>query len=98
MEDLEFTIDDELFRVSERRQPSGMMSYDFAWLNGPDSGNYGFTVGLSVAGSGPSAPMTPEQLMDAARGFVKSFYEPGGIGEEDFPNHTPARARKTGDR
>ncbi|GAA1678529.1 hypothetical protein GCM10010977_18350 [Citricoccus zhacaiensis] len=98
MDDLEFSIDDELFRVSQRRQPTGMMSYDFAWLNGPDNGKYGFTVGFSVAWSDPRAQRAPEQLMDEARGFIEGFYEPGGIGEEDFPDHTPDRTRRTGDQ
>ncbi|XKH53995.1 hypothetical protein LG293_14885 [Citricoccus nitrophenolicus] len=98
MDDLEFSIDDELFRVSQRRQPTGMMSYDFAWLNGPDNGSYGFTVGLSVAWSDTRARRSPEQLIDEARGFIKGFYEPGGIGEEDFPDHRPARTRRTGDQ
>lgn len=95
MSDLEFSIDGEMFRVSERRQSSGMMSYDFAWLNGPDGGAYGFTVGLqSAPGSEPNARMTREDLMNEARGFIEGFYEPGGIGEEDFPDHTPPRALK----
>lgn len=95
MGDLEFSIDGEMFRVSERRQSSGMMSYDFAWLNGPDGGTYGFTVGLQTApGPDPNAHMTREDLMNEARGFVAGFYEPGGIGEEDFPDHTPPRAPK----
>ncbi len=98
MDDLKFSIDDELFRVSQRRQPTGMMSYDFEWLNGPDNGNYGFTVGLSVDWSDPRAQRTPEQLMDEARGFIEGFYEPGGIGEADFPEHIPARTRRTGDQ
>jgi hypothetical protein len=100
MDDLEFSIDDELFRVTERRQSNGMMSYDFAWLNGPDGGTYGFTVGLSsTPGLDPAARMTREQLMDQARGFIEGFYEPGGIGEEDFPDHMPPRAHgESGER
>lgn len=95
MSGLEFSIDGEMFRVTERRQPSGMMSYDFAWLNGPDGGTYGFTVGLQTAsGADPDARMTREDLMDEARGFIEGFYEPGGIGEEDFPDHAPPRALK----
>lgn len=59
MDDVEFSIDHELFRVTERRQSSRMMSYDFAWLSGPDDGTYGFTVGLSSApGLYPAARMT----------------------------------------
>lgn len=94
MEDLEFAVDNELFRVIERRQPNGMLSYDFAWLNGPNDGTYGFTVGLAVAGTGaagsdPFARMSREQLVEEARGFVEAFYQPGGIGEQDFPGHVP---------
>jgi hypothetical protein len=37
--------------------------------------------------------MTQEELLAEARGFVAGFYEPGGIGEEDFPDHTPAQRR-----
>lgn len=81
---MKFSIDDELFRVSQRRQPTWMMSYVFEWLNGPDNGNYGFTVGLSVDWSDPRAQRTPEQLMDEARGFIEGFYEPGGIGRQTF--------------
>lgn len=100
MDDPEFSIDDELFRVTGRRQSNGMMSYDFAWLNGPDGGTYGFTVGLSSApGLDPAARMTREQLMDQARGFIEGFYEPRGIGEEDFPDHMPPRAHgESGER
>lgn len=48
MDDSVLSIDGEAFRVSERRQPTGMVSFDFAWLNGPDSGTYGVMVGLSA--------------------------------------------------
>ncbi len=96
MKPFEVTIDDELFRISERRQPDGGLSYDFAWLNGPAGGTYGFTVGKFAAGSAGHTPddtarMTEDELLDEVRGFVESFYEPGGIGEEDFPEHIPAR-------
>lgn len=95
MSGFEFSVNDEMFRVTERRQSRGMMSYDFAWLNGPDGGTYGFTVGLQAApGSDPNARMTREELMNEARGFVEGFYEPGGIREEDFPDHTPPHAPK----
>ena len=60
------------------------MSYDFAWLNGPAEGTYGFTVGRS---SGRSAAT---ELVAQARQFVEAFYGPGGLGETDFPDHTPA--------
>lgn len=94
MEDIELSVDDELFRVSKRRQPNGMMSYDFAWLNGPNDGTYGFTVGLVAAGTDAAgfdavARMSREQLGEEARGFMEAFYQPGGIGEQDFPAHVP---------
>lgn len=85
----EFAVDGEVFRVSERFQPDGQMSYDFAWLNGPADGTYGFTVGCAPLG----ARMTRDELVEAGRGFATSFYEPGGIGEEDFPEHLAQRAR-----
>lgn len=87
MEAFELSILGERFRVSERVQPSGDMSYDFAWLNGPAEGTYGFTVGRAPRG----AHMEREELETAARNFVESFYEPGGIGEEDFPEHVAAK-------
>ncbi|MGJ9374318.1 hypothetical protein [Nesterenkonia sp. CF4.4] len=89
MNPLEFTVDGEIFRVSERFQDDGRMSYDFAWLNGPADGTYGFTVGCSPLG----ARMTRGELMEAGRGFAASFYEPGGIGEEDFPEHVAPHPR-----
>ena len=63
------------------------MSYDFDWLNGPTGERYGFTVGRS------SGRTTANELLAEARGFVEAFYGPGGIGETDFPNHTPASAQ-----
>lgn len=95
MGDLESAIDGEMFRVTERRQSSGIMSYDFAWLHGPDGGTYGFTVGLQTTpGSDPEARMTRETLMNEVRGLVEGFYEPSGVGEEDLPDHRPPRAPK----
>lgn len=88
MDDFELSIGEELFRVSESNQPPGRLSYHFAWLNGPDEGTYGFTVGLTQP-----IPMSREELTAEARGFVEAFYEPGGIGEEDFPRHRPAEPR-----
>ncbi len=87
MEAFDVRIDGELFRVSERVQPGGHMSYDFAWLNGPAEGTYGFTVGCAARG----AHMTRDELESAASSFVESFYGPGGIGEEDFPEHVAAK-------
>lgn len=89
MDPLEFTVDGELFRVRERVQADGRMSYHFGWLNGPADGTYGFTVGCSPLG----ARMTRDELVEAGRGFASSFYEPEGIGEEDFPEHLAKRAR-----
>nr|WP_208388096.1 hypothetical protein [Microbacterium halimionae] len=90
-----------MFRISERTQPDGAMSYDFVWLNGPAEGTYGFTIGQSFgwtaagekdAETRPAPRITVEELVAAAHRFVVSFYEPGGIGETDFPNHTPANS------
>lgn len=86
MEPFEVVVHGELFRINERTQPSGATSYDFSWLNGPAGGTYGFTVGSSSGRTGP------EELVARARGFVEAFYGPDGIGETDFPNHTPAEA------
>ena len=87
MDPFEIVVQGELFRVSERTQPDGGMSYDFAWRNGPAEGTYGFTMGGSAA--------TAEELVAAARGFVEAFYGPGGTGETDFPDHTPADALRS---
>lgn len=97
MEPFEVTVDDELFRISERIQPGGALSYDFTWLNGPIDSTYGFTVGRFVAASsdGASVPtfrVTLGDLIKEVRIFVERFFEPGGIGE-DFPDHVPARTR-----
>lgn len=94
MDDMEFSVKGEVFRVSERVGPGGQTSYDFAWLNGPADGTYGFTVGrLSSGSDSPSADadpgMTREQLISEAQGFITAFYGPGGIGEQDFPDHVP---------
>ena len=91
MDPFELVVRGELFRISERIQPGGAMSYDFAWLNGPAEGTYGFTVGRSSGRTRTAA----KELVRQARGFVDGFYEPGGIGETDFPNHTPANAERT---
>lgn len=103
MEAFEIAVDGELFRASERVQPSGQMSYDFRWLNGPADGTYGFTVAFVVAqhgetdsGARPTPYAVPDlrsQLIETARGFVDSFYAPDGIGEADFPDHVRAERR-----
>lgn len=84
MDPFEVVVQGELFRVSERTQPDGAMSYDFAWLNGPAGGTYGFTVGPS------SGQIAATKLVAQARHFVDAFYAPGGIGETDLPDHIPA--------
>lgn len=105
MEPFEVVVEGELFRVSERMQPDGALSYDFAWLNGPGEGTYGFTLGRSFgwtfeempdAEAHPAERSTPDELIAAARGFVESFYERGGIGQTDFPDHAPANAEPDG--
>ena len=97
MEDFDISIDDELFRISQRYQPDGRLSYDFGWLNGPAEGTYGFTVGRSGGEAAPNDPdsasrMSMEELVEQARSFLESFYAAGGVGEEDFPDHVPARS------
>lgn len=101
MDPFEVWIDHELFRVSERRQPSGALSYDFAWLNGPEEGSYGFFVGLATVGADEGqlvreSRLSKEELVAQARDFLESFHGPGGIGEEDFPDHVPAGRRQRG--
>lgn len=100
MDAFEISVAGELFRVNERTQPNGQMSYDFGWLNGPADGTYGFTLAFVVArhgeydaGERPPSHVVPDvrlQLTEAAREFIEGFYAPGGIGEEDFPDHVPA--------
>ena len=100
VEDFEISVVGERFRVSERVQPSGQMSYDFSWLNGPADGTYGFTTtffsvrtGERAVGHDPSSGSDAELragLTESARGFVESFYATGGIGESDFPDHVRA--------
>ncbi len=94
----EVTVDHELFRISERRQPGGALSYDFAWLNGPADGTDGFTVRRVALGTGgmtsdDAAQLTRDDLVAEVRGFVEDVYEPGGIGET-WPDHVPARVRQ----
>ncbi|WP_104110562.1 hypothetical protein [Arthrobacter sp. N199823] len=98
MDDFEISVDHELFRISERYQPDGRLSYDFSWLNGPVDGTYGFTIGRRGGEAVPNDPdgasrMSREALVEEARFFLDSFYAAGGAGEEDFPGHIPARMR-----
>ncbi|GAB3605931.1 hypothetical protein GCM10027413_13400 [Conyzicola nivalis] len=86
MRDLDLSVDGELFRVRERRQPGGAISYDFAWRNGPAQGGYGFTASFG-------GDATDDRLAVEARAFVTAFYGPGGIGETDFPDHVAAADR-----
>lgn len=97
MEPFEVIVDGELFRISERRQPSGELSYDFSWLNGPGVGTYGFNANQFIASSADELltcvpSMRRDKLVAEVRGFVNGFYEPGGVGE-DFPDHVPASSR-----
>lgn len=106
MDPFEVVVQGERFRISERAQPGGGMSYDFAWLNGPAGGTYGFTIGRSLGWSAeepapdadglPAGRIAAEELVTEARGFVESFYGTGGIAETDFPDHTPASAGPNG--
>jgi hypothetical protein len=71
MEPFEVIVDDELFRISERCQSGGALSYDFAWLNGPADGTYGFNASRAIASSADepltSVPfMTRDELVAAA--------------------------------
>ncbi|PCC27034.1 hypothetical protein CIK75_00030 [Glutamicibacter sp. BW78] len=93
MDNLEVSIDHEMFRISERYQPSGSLSYDFAWLNGPGKGTYGFTIGRTGTRSIDVSRMSSGELVEEARLFVEAFYGVGGIGAEDFPDHVPAKNR-----
>lgn len=98
MDSFEVFVDGELFRISERRDSNATISYDFSWLNGPANGTYGFSVGLvanhSVDAETHNASELPrERLIAQVQGFLHSFYEDGGIGQEDFPDH--ARARRS---
>lgn len=100
MDDFEISVDDELLRICERYQPDGRLSYDYAWLNGPADGTYGFTIARCGGEAAPNDPdaasrMSQEALVEEARSFLDSFYAAGGIGEEDFPDHIPARMRGT---
>lgn len=84
MDPFEVVVQGEQFRISERTQPDGGMSHDFAWLNGPAGGTYGFTLASS------SGQIAATELVAQARPFVAAFYGPNGIGETDFPDHIPA--------
>jgi hypothetical protein len=103
MDSFEVVVQGELFRISERTQPGGAKSYDFAWLNGPAEGTYGFLIGQSFGWTDaeerdteahPASGISVEDLAAEARRFVEGFYGPGGIGGTDFPDHTPANARR----
>lgn len=76
-------FDDERFEVHEVAQPNGHHQYQFAWLNGPANGTYGFAIGGGI--------LAREGLERAAREFVSSFFEPGGVGPSDFPSFVEAR-------
>jgi hypothetical protein len=98
MEPFEVIVDDELFRISGRYQSGGALSYHFSWLNGPADGTHGFNASRVIASSADeplnSVPfMTRDELVAEVRGFVKGFYESGGICE-DFPEHVPASSRQ----
>lgn len=78
-------VDGELFDVSDAPQPGGTFVYHFTWTSGPANGTYGFTVG--------GRARAVEALERAARGFLRSFFEPGSIGVSDFPAFTESRKR-----
>ncbi len=81
-----------------RGTTSTTITYDFTWLNGPANGTYGFSLGAIAIHSEETesykaSKLSREQLIAQVHGFVDSFYEDGGIGQEDFPDHVPARRR-----
>ncbi|WGW13584.1 hypothetical protein LWF01_07460 [Saxibacter everestensis] len=86
MTHFEVTVDEEHFTVKSRSGPRG--TYDFGWINGPVAG-YGFSTSTS---DGHRIPR--EDLIESIRNFLEVFYGPGGIGEEDFPEHVPAAIRR----
>lgn len=101
MDPFDVSIDGGVFRISERRQPGGALSYDVAWIDGPADGTYGFTVGRFVGRSAPASvtgaaaspheptlEMTREELLTEVRAFVRHVDEPEGIGE-DVSDRTP---------
>lgn len=92
MEPFEVVIRGERFRISEQSTGYGTVSCDFDWLNGPLDGTYGFSVGWTTG-----LPRRKELVAEARR-FVEAFYEPGGIGETDFPGHIPANAQCNDER
>jgi len=94
MDSFEVSVDGELFRISERREPGETLGYDFSWLNGPAEGTYGFSLGFVVADDNSTeakpdsaAELPRDRLIAEVQGFVASFYEDGGIGQEEFPDH-----------
>lgn len=96
---MELSIKGEIFHISEQLGPAGQTEYHFDWLNGPADGSYGFSVSRFAAGSESASaqamppPMTHQQLIAEAEGFIAAFYAPGGIGEQDFQDHAPAQPR-----
>jgi len=84
-------VEGEQFRVDRRTAPEGRQSVDFTWLNGPQGGTYGFTVGTT----GPATGFSDEVIEQQARGFVQSFFAPDGIGPADFPDFIAERGRTT---
>lgn len=78
----------ERFEVHESRRTDGSYQYEFAWLNGPADGTYGFAIGGGALGL--------EELERETRGFVSSFFEPEGIGPSDFPSFVRARRSTRG--
>lgn len=81
----EVTVNQERFIVKSRPGQPG--TYDYDWINGPVSG-YGFSERSNAAHKRPR-----EELVESIRSFLETFYGPGGIGEEDFPDHVPAAMR-----
>ena len=70
---LEIVVGREVLRVTERAQPDGRPSHDFAWITGPADGTYGFTLGVSGSTDGETR-MTRERLVTEARLFVESYH------------------------
>ncbi|GAA1213899.1 hypothetical protein GCM10009655_11480 [Rhodoglobus aureus] len=51
-------------------------------------------AGVASPGEDLYPRMSRERLITEARSFIEAFYTPGGIGEEDFPDHVAAHPKK----
>lgn len=86
---MELSIKGEIFHISEQLGPAGQTEYHFDWLNGPAEGSFGFSVSRFAAGSESASaqampPMTHQQLIAEAEGFIAAFYASGGIADSIY--------------